>query len=136
MTPVDEATSYCFSFQLLADDGCWKSESLSSRPLVFSGVRPFVPELAEAEGSPEAVAEAVSVALAVAEADADADADAVALGVADGEAAAVVAGAEEEGDEEENGRLPQAVRDRAVMGRRAVAIRRAGDGFEELMTRE
>ena len=131
MTPVDEATSYCFSFQLLADDGCWKSESLSSRPLVFSGVRPFVPELAEAEGSPEAVAEAVSVALAVAEADADADADAVALGVADGEAAAVVAGAEEE-----NGRLPQAARDRAVMGRRAVAIRRAGDGFEELMTPE
>ena len=109
---MDEATSYCFSFQLLADDGCWKSESLSSRPLVFSGVRPFVPELAEAEGSPEAVAEAVSVALAVAEADADADADAVALGVADGEAAAVVAGAEEE------------------------AIRRAGDGFEELMTPE
>ena len=134
MTPVDEATSYCFSFQLLADDGCWKSESLSSRPLVFSGVRPFVPELAEAEGSPEAVAEAVSVALAVAEA--DADADAVALGVADGEAAAVVAGAEEEGDEEENGRLPQAARDKVVMGRRAVTIRRAGDGFEELMTRE
>ena len=68
--------------------------------------------------------------LRVAEADADADADAVALGVADGEAAAVVAGAEEEGDEEENGRLPQAVRDRAVMGRRAAAIRRAGESFE------
>ena len=104
--------------------------------MVFSGVRPFVPELAEAEGSPEVVAEAVSVALAVAEADADADADAVALGVADGEAAAVVAGAEEEGDEEENGRLPQAVRDRAVMGRRTAAIRRAEESFEELMARE
>ena len=74
--------------------------------------------------------------LRVAEADADADADAVALGVADGEAAAVVAGAEEEGDEEAKGRLPQAARDRAVMGRRAAAIRRAGESLEWLMARE
>ena len=81
---------------------------------------------AEAEGSSEAVAEAISVALAVAEA--DADGDGVGKGVEEGAAALVsVVG---DASWEAKGRLPQAARDRALMGRRTVAIRRAGESFE------
>ena len=77
---------------------------------------------AEAEGSSEAVADSISVALAVA------DADGVGAGAEDGAAALVsVAG---DASWEAKGRLPQAARDRAVMGRRAAAIRRAGESFE------
>lgn len=85
---------------------------------------------AEAEGSSEAVADTISVALAVA----DADADGVGAGAEDGAAALVsVAG---DASWEAKGRLPQAARDRAVMGRRAAAIRRAGESLEWLMARE
>ena len=82
---------------------------------------------AEAEGSSEAVAEAISVALAVAEADADGDGDGVGEGVEEGAAALVsVAG---DASWEAKGRLPQAARDRVVMGRRA-AIQRARESFD------
>ena len=37
---------------------------------------------------------------------------------------------------EPKGRLPQAVRDKAVMGRRTATIRRDEESFEELMARE
>jgi hypothetical protein len=100
--------------------------------LLFSGVRPFVVASAEAEGSSEAVAEAISVALAVAEA----DSDGVGVGVGVGEEAVVLVSAVGEASLEPKGRLPQAVRDRAVMGRRTAAIRRAEESFEELMARE
>jgi hypothetical protein len=50
------------------------------------------------------------------------------VGAEDGAAALVsVAG---DASWEAKGRLPQAARDRAVMGRRAAAIRRAGESFE------
>ena len=79
---------------------------------------------AEAEGSSEAVADAISVALA----EADADADGVGEGADEGAAALVsVVG---DASWEAKGRLPQAARDRAVMGRRAMAIRRVGESFE------
>ena len=81
---------------------------------------------AEAEGSSEAVADAISVALSVAEADADGDG----VGVGGGVVAVVLVSAVGEASLEPKGRLPQAVRDRAVMGRRAAAIRRAGESFE------
>ena len=59
---------------------------------------------------------------------AEADADGVGAGAEDGAAALVsVAG---DASWEAKGRLPQAARDRAVMGRRAAAIRRAGESFE------
>ena len=79
---------------------------------------------AEAEGSSEAVADSISVAPAVA----DADADGVGVGAEDGAAALVsVAG---DASWEAKGRLPQAARDRVVMGRRAAAIRRARESFD------
>ena len=79
---------------------------------------------AEAEGSSEAVADSISVALAVAEA----DADGVGAGAEDGAAALVsVAG---DASWEAKGRLPQAARDRVVMGRRAAAIQRARESFD------
>ena len=87
---------------------------------------------AEAEGSSEAVADAISVALSVAEADAVGD------GVGEGadEGAAALVSVVGDASWEAKGRLPQAARDRAVMGRRVAAIRRAGESFEWLMARE
>jgi len=102
--------------------------------LLFSGVSPFVVASAEAEGSPEVVAEAVLVGVAVAEA----DADAVALGVVAAEAEAGVASgaAEVDSGAETKGRLPQAARDRTETGMRAMTVRRIGESCEELMARE
>ena len=84
---------------------------------------------AEAEGSSEGVSEAVAEAISVALSVAEADADGVGVGV--GEGAVVLVSAVGEASLEPKGRLPQAARDRAVMGRRAMAIRRAGESFEE-----
>jgi len=76
------------------------------------------------------VAEAISVALSVAEADADG------VGVGVGEGAVVLVSVVGEASLEPKGRLPQAVRDKAVMGRRTATIRRDEESFEELMARE
>ena len=94
--------------------------------MLFSGVSPLVVASAEAEGSSEAVADAISVGVAAAEA----DADGVAVGAEEG--AEVLVSAAGAASLEAKGRLSQAARDRAVMGRRAMAIRRAGESFEWL----
>jgi len=65
---------------------------------------------------------------------AEADSDGVGVGV--GEGAVVLVSVVGEASLESTGRLLQAVRDRAVMGRRTAAIRRDEESFEELMARE